>query len=320
MSCCDTFGRVLSGRMISGLLKIVSVLVLCLPGCAANQEPTDSEIEARGPSFDSYFEKWVNVFGIPIHATANVSDAIVLHAAGVLAQYLDNDEDGSPDDPYLIETLIENDGRLFMAVDRVELDEIFDRIELEYPMSLAKAAWWIDPNGITPADSVWQDLQAEETILGRGEDDDFDGALEEVLHLVTHVGLANAYPEAFAEAPGSRIAMAMDEARGGKFLGVPDRYPDDANYTYYDETCVYQCQVTEYLYWALTSLLGGQEAPGRLDEIGEEWRLNSAEKLAAGDPDVHALLTDPEFRLPTILPDGLYTGMPLEIVPIDQHR
>ena len=271
-------------------------------------------------SFDSYFEKRVDVFGIPVHATANAPDAKVLHAAGVLAQFLDNDEDGSPDDPYLLETLLEHDGRLFMAVDRDELDEIFDRIELKYPGTLAKTAWWIDPDGITPADSVWQDLQAEETIPGRGEDQDFDGALEEVLHLVTHVGLANAYPEAFAEAPGSRIATAMDTARGGQFMGIPDQYPEDALYTYYDETCVYQCQVTEYLYWALTSLLGGQEAPGRLDEIGEEWRLNTAEKLAAGDPDVHALLTDPEYRLPTILPDGVYTGLPLEIVTIDQHR
>ena len=138
-----------------------------------------------------------------------------------------------------------------------------------------------------------------------------------MLHLVSHVGLANAYPDDFGEAPGSRLAMAMDKMRGGQYPGVPDRYPEGALYTYYDETCVYQCQETEYLYWALTSLQGGQAAPERLAEIGEEWRLNTEEKLEEGDPDVYTLLTDPRFKLARVLPDGNYTAHPLEIVATD---
>jgi hypothetical protein len=293
------------------------VAALCLIGCGADDGYETVVAESRRLSFEAYFGKRVDVFGVPVHATANAPDAKILHAAGVLAQYLDNNADGSPDDPFLVRTLLEKDGRLFMAVDRDELDEIFDLIELRHPGSLAKTAWWIDPDGITPADSIWQDLQAEETVLPGGDDGEFDGALEEVLHLITHVGLASAYPEVFAEAPGSRIAMAMDTARGGQFLGVPEQYPEDALYTYYDETCVYQCQITEYLYWALTSLMGGQDGPGRLDEIGEEWRLNTPEKLAAGDPEVYALLTDPGFNMPTVLPDGVYEAVPLTIVTTD---
>jgi hypothetical protein len=107
--------------------------------------------------------------------------------------------------------------------------------------------------------------------------------------------------------------MAMDKMRGGQFLGVPDQYPEGALYTYDDETCVYQCQATEYLYWALTSLLGGQAAPARLAEIGEEWRLNTAERLEEGDPEVYALLTDPQYKLARVLPDGNYSSRPLEI-------
>ena len=314
------FNRVLSIRRCLCLSGIAGLLTLCLSGCAANQDPGVVEVETRGPSFETYFEKKVDVFGIPVHASVNAPDIKVLHAAGVLAQYLDNDADGSPDDPYLLETLVAHDGRIFMAADREELDEIFGHIETDHPGSLANTAWWLSPEGITPADSSWQDLSADETVPGRGENDPFDASLEEVLHLISHVGLVNAYPEAFAEAPGSRVAMAMDTARGGHFPGVLPNYPEGALYTYYDETCIYQCQVTEYFYWALTSLLGGQDGPGRLDEIGEEWRLNTAEKLADGDPEIYALLRDPAYSLPTVLPNGVYTAGPLEIITTDANR
>jgi hypothetical protein len=299
---------------------VIFGLLMALTACASEHEPAGFDAEPRELSFESYFAKKVVVFGIPVHATADAPDSKLLHAAGVLAQYLDNDADSSPDDPYLVEILVNHDGRIFMAADRDQLDEVFNCIEADHPGSLASAAWWLNPVGITPADSVWQDLSADETVPGRGAHDEFDASLEEVLHLISHVGLANAYPEVFAEAPGSKIADAMDAARGGHFLGVPDRYPAEAHYTYYDETCVYQCQVTEYLYWALTSLLGGQDAPGRLEEIGEEWRLTTAEKLAAGDPEVYALLTDPKYSLPSVLPDGLYTAGPLTIVTTDANR
>ncbi len=294
-------------------MTTASALAVCLLGCAVEHDPSASASAPAPLSFESYFQKKVEVFGIDVHATAAASDEKVLHGAGVLAQYLDNDGDGQPDDAFLVETLLKHDGRLFMAVDREELDGIFDKIEDEHPGSLAKTAWWVSSEGITAPDWIWQDLQAEETLPGGGESGEFDGALEEVLHLVSHVGLANAYPEAFAEAPGSKLALAMDKARGGGFLTVPDSYPDDAQYSYYDDTCAYQCQATEYLYWALTSLMGGQSAPGRLQDIGEEWRLNSAEKLASGDKDIYALLTDPSFNMPTVLPDGLYRGAPLTI-------
>lgn len=299
------------------LISSISALAVCLVGCTEDRTPAAPADPPKELSFESFFQKKVDVFGIPVHATAAAPDDKVRHGAGVLAQYLDNDGDGQPDDPFLVETLLKHDGRLFMAVDRDELDEIFDRIEENHPGTLANTAWWVNPEGITEPDWIWQDLQTEETLPGGGEEGEFDGALEEVLHLVSHVGLANAYPDAFAEAPGSRLAMAMDKMRGGQFLGVPDRYPDVALYTYYDETCVYQCQATEYIYWALTSLLGGQAAPERLEDVGEEWRLNTADKLATGDPDVHALLTDPEYNLPSVLPDGVYTGFPLEIVLTD---
>ena len=64
----------------------------------------------------------------------------------------------------------------------------------------------------------------------------------------------------------------------------------------------------EYIYWGLTSLLGAQDFPGRLEQIDNEWRLNTPELFEERDPDLFALLTDPEYALPTRLPTGNYTA------------
>ena len=86
--------------------------------------------------------------------------------------------------------------------------------------------------GELPEDMNFQDLLADETrpefhrgVYGEGR---FDATLEEVLHLVQGVGWANAYPEVFGAEPGSRLAEAMDVARGGHFEDIPSRYPASA--------------------------------------------------------------------------------------------
>ena len=48
--------------------------------------------------FERWFGKHSAAFGVDVLATADTADGDVLHAANVLAQYLDNDEDGAPDD------------------------------------------------------------------------------------------------------------------------------------------------------------------------------------------------------------------------------
>ena len=66
--------------------------------------------------------------------------------------------------------------------------------------------------------------------------------------------------------------------------------------------------ITEYFYWSLTSILGAQE--NRLYEIEHEWKLNTKQKVNDIDPDIFNLLTDPQYLLPTVLPDGNYTPIP----------
>ncbi len=248
----------------------------------------------------SAFDREVDVLGVRVLATPGSSDAKLLHAAAVLAEYLDNDEDGVADDPRVLAELVERNAMLlffrdFDEVDRFDFDALPDDV------------------------GVGQDLWASETHPGGAARGVFDVALEECLHLVTHGGYAQAYPDVFGEHPGTQLARAMDKARGGHFESVPDRYPDGAWYTYDDRTCEYECQVAEYVYWALTSILGGQDFPGRLDEIGHEWRLNTRAKVERGDPDVYRLLTDPRYAWPRELPDGSYRGRNLFIREINSQ-
>ena len=104
------------------------------------------------------------------------------------------------------------------------------------------------------------------------------------------------------------VGNAMDVARGGRFLEIPDSYPESAWYHYDDETCDYGCQIVEYTYWAFTSILGAQDYEGRLAKIEHEWELNTRELVETRDPAIYALLTDPIYKLPTRLPDGKYDG------------
>ena len=241
-------------------------------------------VEESDKNYFKYFCKTTEVFGVKIYATENVANDKIFHAASVLAQYLDNDEDGVVDNELVLNELVEKKVWLLMVENESELD----------------AAIRIPPMG-----KPFQDLHDEEVTLINGSPR-FDASLEEVLHLITQHGYAEVYPNIFGENKDSEIAKAMNIARGGYFKNVPNSYPSNAWYTYDDKTCDYSCQITEYTYWALTSILGGQNYPGRLDEIKQEWRLNTKEKVKNSDPIVFSLMTDPRFSLPTNIPDGKY--------------
>ena len=241
-------------------------------------------VEESDKNYFKYFCKTTEVLGIKIYATENVANDKIFHAASVLAQYLDNDEDGVVDNELVLNELVEKKVWLLMVENESELDAAIR---------------------IPPMDKPFQDLHDEEVTLINGSPR-FDASLEEVLHLITQHGYAEVYPNIFGENKDSEIAKAMDMARGGYFKNVPNSYPSNAWYTYDDKTCDYSCQITEYTYWALTSILGGQNYPGRLDEIKQEWRLNTKEKVKNSDPIVFSLMTDPQFNLPTNIPDGKY--------------
>ena len=236
------------------------------------------------------FCKKVDVFGICIYATENVSDADLLHASNIMAQYLDNNEDSIVDNPLVLEKMLENQSVMVL---------------FESEKSSKKRVFLRSANKLEGA-YVFQDLYGDEIHPSWNRNSPFDATLEEVLHLITHTGFSKVYPSVFGEQKGSEIANAMDKARGGQFDDVPSNYPSNTWYTYDDKTCEYNCQVTEYFYWTLTSLLGAQDYPGRYDEIGQEWKANTPSLLESKDSEVYGILTDTVYKLPSVLPDGTY--------------
>ena len=230
------------------------------------------------------FNRKVEVFGISIYAVAKVEDSKLLHTANVLAQYLDNNEDGNVDNMKILEVMKAKKAYLFMW--KSESDQ-------------GKVSF---PNGVEG-----QDLGNDETVPtwhSNGHKGEFDATLEEVWHIITHVGYADAYPTVFGEKEGTELTNAMDIARGGKFASIPKPYPSGAWYSYDDATCEYDCQATEYIYWAMTSILGAQE--NRLSDINDEWKLNTKAKVESTNITIYKLLTNPLYTFPTKLPDGTY--------------
>ena len=233
------------------------------------------------------FAKYIDVLGcFSIYAESSISDEKVLHAAAVAAELLDNNEDGIVDDP-LIESQLISENAL-MPIFMQDGNAAMITFDNNYNGNGVSAILFnneIDPNN----PGHWGD----------------DATVEEVIHTINHVGHTNVYPNAFSLSPNSSLmSTAMDVARGGQFTTIPNPYPASSWYHYDDETCNYSCMITEYMYWALTSILGAQE--NRCGEINHEWELCTKEKVQEKDSGIYNLLTDPQYKFATIIPDGSY--------------
>ena len=261
------------------------VLAFCVFSCGKGIAPDET-----------YLSKRIMVFGVGIYATGTVDDDKIIRAANVMAQYLDNDENGAVDDANVVNKLIENKACIVITP---------DADSPVFPPSI-------------PC-NYYQDLYENEIkVNGSSPSEGFDATLEEVLHLISHHGYAYAYPEVFGmisygENSGSAMTNAMDSARGGFSNSIPDSYPSEAWYTYKDDTCNYICQASEYFYWSLTTKLGLQEYSGRSDEFADEWKVTSSTNFASKDTEMNAILSKTgaysgySYEIPDASPDTNYT-------------
>ncbi len=280
-------------NLFSTLMMLIIITLLSCTSCSKDDSSTNTIINGgNDPNFTivanndgvlSSYNRKVVVFGIDIYAVSGVTDTNLLHAANLLAQYLDNNEDGTIDNQTVMDAMLTNKAYMVMWASESDLDNAF-----------------IDGR-------IGQDLGNAETHPGfvtNGNTGEFDAALEEVWHIVTHAGHESAYPNIFGTNSGTSMSDAMDIARGGVFETPPASYPENAWYKYDDPTCDYKCQGGEYIYWVMSSMLGAQE--NRLNEIENEWKLNTPALVESGDPTAYALLNDPQYNFPTVLPDGTY--------------
>jgi len=239
------------------------------------------------------YPKFTEVFGVAVFGHSSISDAKFQHVASVLAEWLDNDEDGCPDNPLVVTKMTTTSPKPFTWAEQ-------DNAELSNVESFISA-------GFEPASVTYNGELLPDCAGIAATDDCADATLEEVLHMITDKGYTAAFPSAFSTEVNSNslLTSAMDVARGGKFTTIPASYPAGAWYTYDDHTCDYRCMATEYVYWGISAYVGS--IAGRKSSIANEWRFSTRAELLTGDVKLSAILQDTStYRAPSVAPDGKY--------------
>ena len=257
------------------------------------------------PFKEGGFSKYVSVFGVHIFATPDARDEKLLHAAKVMAEYLDNDSDGVPDNMLVLSHLVSRNAYIVFPRTEEELEKMDYRVWRNAGFHAGQLLWDEETRPGFLKDGVVNREVAQ------------DAALEEIWHLLCDAGWGVAYPDTFAPVPGSAIGNCMDKARGGRFMEIPTGgpkagYPEEAWYHYDDETCDYGCMAVEYMYWGTTSILGSQEfnylnRPASGEGPSREWGAYTPELMRTLDPCLYGLLTDPRYKIATTAPEGRYS-------------
>ena len=269
----------------------LSIFIILLPFLLQAQNNVCFEIEANPNPDDpalGIFSKYVNVLDyFHVYAVSTVSDEKVLHVAAVAAELLDNDEDGIIDDPNIETALTDNFTVMpvFQSENSSAIDDFFDNFDDCTGAVLFR-------NEIDPSQpGHWGD----------------DATVEEVLHTINSCGHVEVYPALYALQPNaSELTDAMDVARGGQFITIPNSYPDEAWYHYDDWTCEYDCMAMEYLYWCIVTNMGILADTQTCQGIANEWEPCTPTLFESTDTLMFNLVTNPVNKLPQLAPDGNY--------------
>jgi len=272
---------------------LIFISIVFIPISLFSQNDVCFELEENPypnhPAF-GIFSKYVNVLDcIHIYAESNISDEKVLHVASVAAELLDNNEDGTVDDPLIEASLTELNTIMpvFQSENGNSIDTFFDNLGDDGCTGAVLFRNEIDPN----QPGHWGS----------------DATVEEVLHTINSCGHVEVYPSLYALEPNSSyLTGAMDIARGGQFITMPNSYPDEAWYHYDDWTCEYDCMAMEYLYWCIVTYMGILSDAQTCAGISNEWEPCTPELFESTDTLMFNLVNDTENMLPQLAPDGNY--------------
>ena len=259
---------------------------------------------------NTHLDVFINVFGIYVVSTSSIPEVYQQHTANVLAQYIDNDADGVPDDEKIIANLRDR-----LAVFPVWTPELREKVFSE-PCDVHTAASMYRGNSDDDSDA-WAlngGITSTNNINTRSGVN-WDTNLEEVWHLISSA-YYQVYPEYFADGRDcesctgefSKLTDALDAARGGRFFEVPSTYPEGAWYTY---DIPYVGQAHEYMYWILMANFNALDPSitTYCENVYAEWRGGcNKEELKQKDVLAYDLLNNYGFKIPTVIPDGNYKG------------
>ena len=259
---------------------------------------------------NTHLDVFINVFGIYVVSTSSIPEVYQQHTANVLAQYIDNDADGVPDDEKIIANLRDR-----LAVFPIWTPELREKVFSE-PCDVHTAASMYRGNSDDDSDA-WAlngGITSTNNINTRSGVN-WDTNLEEVWHLISSA-YYQVYPEYFADGRDcesctgeySKLTDALDAARGGRFFEAPSKYPEGAWYTY---DIPYVGQAHEYMYWILMANFNALDPSitTYCENVYAEWRGGcNKEELKQKDVLAYDLLNNYGFKIPTVIPDGNYKG------------
>jgi len=289
-----------TGTSPYGVCFVTSMTAIQTPDFEVITIPADDPLSGR-------YNKCMKVFGVSLLATPSFSDTNLIYVATITAEYLDNNEDGVPDDLATNSALAIRYGTMFLAGSEFDGSgpQSTGMLEDSGPLAHIKHM----------ARQYEHETSPGGTLCGSRCGATGDSTLEEVLHLIQKSGYAYAHPDLspgdtfdrFRRVP-NLLTEAMDVARGGYHPTTPSVYPASAWYHYADLSSDYYGHATEYFYWGLTTLFGAQGDlhSAQCEATILEWEPCTRAKLEAMDVKLYALLTNPVYRLPTRMPDGRY--------------
>ena len=108
---------------------LVSTIVFLVVGGYTKADLVIGPIPPDAPAgLNTVFTKHVDVLGLHVFAKSNVSNSRVLHCAQVLAQWIDNNEDGVPDDPTSHKELVGRYASMLMWWNENQAEDDYDQI------------------------------------------------------------------------------------------------------------------------------------------------------------------------------------------------
>jgi len=287
------------------------------------------EVTGLDCGMTTFFDKFINVYGVTVAAMPNTPVPDIIHAAKVYAQIMDSDEDFMPDDMKIYEYHFNDPqgSKLIMLVDTKPLDNLWN----EYRQCVR---YWTE-----------QALRPNHSGVGHSRDGEKDTAVEELFHFYSQ-SVQAVYPEDFGQPRyedgrgdtwSSTLSDAMDLARGfGREVepvdcedgeeGCEDGrkwvYPEGAWYTYGAAGCGWGCMFDEYMWHVWSSWVGYNEIltrgrgeskedgkfHGWCENLNSEWRPCTKEDLERIDPIAYDLFNNRGYKLPKTIPYGDYGG------------
>ncbi|QQL45691.1 S8 family serine peptidase [Sulfuriroseicoccus oceanibius] len=233
--------------------------------------------------------KQMNVFRVPIYATAGTPDAKMRLVGDLLAEYIDNDEDGIADNGPVVNEIERNGSMVVMFASAQEYELALEEGTINGAALNTKEVQIIFANEVSKS-------------LPRGHAEE---ARSKLLKLILRNGFSEfeRYAEFFAETEDSVLGGLMLKARG-----TLDKEDPEYNIRgWYHVVSTDEARlVSEYFYYVMGSRIGLFDGKGVGRNVEVFWDLYNEEKLRGGDPFAFLLVNKPQYKMPRRLPDGDY--------------